>query len=218
VERKGTVKLCSTGSLEGKVTVTYTGLEAAWRRLAERDEDATERRQLLEQELQAGVPTGIELKLTNAPDWTGVETPLVAEFDVAVPGWLATAGSRALMPIGLFGGAEKHLLEHGARVHPLYFMFPYQHSDEVAIELPAGWRTSGVPKPRANDIKIAKYATDVQEAAGKLSVKRELVLNTILVEQKFYDKLRDFYQNVRAGDDDEIIVTPGAASSATSKH
>lgn len=209
VERKGTVKLTSSGSLEGKVTVTYSGLEAAWRRLAERNGDATERRQFLEQDLQAGVPVGIELKLTNAPDWTSAEPPLVAEFDIRVPGWLATAGSRALMPTGVFGGVEKHLFEYGARVHPLYFMFPYQHSDEVAIELPTGWRASAIPKPHTNDIKIAKYATDVQEAGGTLSLKRDLVLNTILVEQKFYDKMHDFYQDVRAGDDETIIVTPG---------
>src|SRR5258708_32692795 len=35
VERKAVLKLTDTGSLEGKVTVTFTGLEALWRRLDE---------------------------------------------------------------------------------------------------------------------------------------------------------------------------------------
>src|SRR5258708_33756630 len=39
--RKADLKLADTGSLEGKLTVTYSGLEALWRRIEERNEDAT---------------------------------------------------------------------------------------------------------------------------------------------------------------------------------
>ena len=72
-----------SGTLEGKVTVTYIGLEASWRRLTERNEDATDRRKFLEQDLNAGIPTGIDAKLINTPDWTGPETPLVADSSCA---------------------------------------------------------------------------------------------------------------------------------------
>ena len=136
VERKVSLKLSTSGTLEGKATVTYIGLEASWRRVNERNEDATDRRKFLEDDLEEGIPTGIDVKLINTPDWTGSETPLVAEFELRVPGWAAGAGNRSLMPMGLFGGSEKHMFEHSARVHPLYFTFPYQHTDEVAIELP----------------------------------------------------------------------------------
>ena len=136
------------GTLEGKVTVTYSGLEASWRRINERNEDATERRKFLERDVEAAVPVGIEVKLTNSPDWTGSDTPLVAEFDLRVPGWAATMGNRALLAVGLFGNAEKYSFEHSARVHPLYFTFPYKHTDELAIELPPGWQVGSVPKAR----------------------------------------------------------------------
>jgi hypothetical protein len=39
-------------------------------------------------------------------------------------------------------------------------------------------------------------------------MKRELALNTIIVQTKFYGQVHDFYQTVRAGDDDQIVVTP----------
>jgi hypothetical protein len=217
VERKVTLKLSPTGTLEGKATVTYSGLEASWRRVSERNEDATDRRKFLEQDLEAGIPTGIDVTLTNTPDWTGSETPLVAEFDLRVPGWAAAAGTRSLMPVGLFGGAEKHMFEHSARVHPLYFTFPYQHKDEVAIELPPGWQVTSVPKTRAVDIQIAAYNSSVQSAGGTLTLKRELALHTIFVQQKFYGDMRDFYQAVRAGDEDQIVITPGAPPRAANK-
>ena len=218
VERKVTMKLTPSGTLEGKVTVTYSGLEASWRRIVERHEDATERQKFLEQDLEAGVPVGIDGKLTNTPDWTGSDTPLVAEFDFRVPGWVAAAGNRSLMPVGLFGSSEKHMFEHSARVHPLYFMFPYQHTDEIAIELPPGWQVSSVPEARAADIKVATYHSSAQATGGTLRLKRELALNTILVHQKFYAQVRDFYQAVRAGDEDQIVITPGAPPRATNKH
>ena len=218
VERKASVKLTPSGTLEGRVTVTYSGLEASWRRITERNEDATDRRKYLEQDLEADIPTGIDVKLANTPDWTGSETPLVAEFELRVPGWAAAAGNRSLMPVGLFGGSEKHMFEHSARVHPLYFTFPYQHTDEVAVELPPGWQVSSVPKPRSADIKVAKYNSSAQITGGTLSMKRELVLNTILVHQKFYGQVRDFFQAVRAGDEDQIVVTPGAPPNAAAKH
>jgi hypothetical protein len=218
VERKAVVKLAPGGTLAGKVTVTYVGLEAAWRRVMERNDDATERRKYLEQDLEAGVPVGIEAKLTNTPDWTSAETPLVAEFDFTVLGWATGAGNRALLPLGLFGGAEKHSFEHSARVHPVYFTFPYRHTDDVAIELPPGWQAGSVPQARATDIKIASYNSSAQAAGGTLQMKREFVLNTIIVKAAFYDTLHDFYQAVRAGDEDQVVVAPGAAPTAAAKH
>jgi hypothetical protein len=218
VDRKMVGKLATSGTLEGKVTVTYSGLEASRRRISERNEDATERRKSLEQDLEADVPVGVDVKLTNTPDWTGSETPLVAEFDFRVPGWAAAAGNRSLMPVGLFGGSEKHTFEHSARVHPLYFMFPHQNTDEVAIELPPGWQASSVPKARTADIKVATYNSSAQITGGMLNIKRELVLNTIIIQQKYYAQVRDFYQTVRAGDEDQIVITPGAHPGAANKH
>lgn len=210
VERKVTLKLNPQGTLEGKVVVTYYGLEASWRRVTERNEDATDRKKFLEQDIDSGIPTGIDVKLTNSPDWTASEEPLVAEFDLRVPGWAAAAGSRSLMPIGLFGGSEKHMFEHAAREHPMYFSFPYQHKDEVAIELPPGWQVAAVPKPRATDLKVFSYTSAAQTTGTTLNIKREFALNSILVQQKFYPQIRDFYQSVRAGDEDQIVLTPGA--------
>lgn len=211
VERKAVLKL-ESGTLSGKVTVTYLGLEAAWRRLSERNDDETERRKFLEQDLEADVPTGLEVKLTNTPDWTDPEAPLVAEFDISVPGWARYAGNRAIVPVGLFSRAEKHMFEHATRVHPVYFRFPYRHTDNVVIELPPGWAATSLPKARTTDIKLAKYDSTAQSEGGILSMKREVALNTILVKLDAYDQIRGFYQSVRTGDEDQVIVTPPAAN------
>src|ERR1700730_727854 len=44
VERKADLKLTDQGSLEGKLTFTFSGLEALWRRIEERNEDQASRK------------------------------------------------------------------------------------------------------------------------------------------------------------------------------
>ena len=83
------------------MTVTYTGQEALWRRHEERNEDEADRKQFLENQIKADIPSGIEVELSNRPDWNSASPALVAEYDLKVPGWAAAAGQRALLPVGL---------------------------------------------------------------------------------------------------------------------
>jgi hypothetical protein len=212
VERKVALKLAPDGTLQGKVTVTHSGLEASWRRMGERNEDDKERTKFLEEELAGDVPSGVTVKLTNKPDWVGSDAPLVAEYDLEVPGWASSAGRRALLPVGLFGAGEKHTFEHFSRVHPLYFIFPYERKDDVTIELPPGWQVSSVPKPREADLKVAVYRMDSRAEANTLRLKRDLTFDAVLIEKKHYQQIRDFFQTVRAGDEDQAIVSAGAAT------
>jgi hypothetical protein len=218
VERKMTAKLSGEGTLEGKVTVTYSGLEAAWRRVNQINEDAAARRKFLENEIEWDVPVGVDVSLVNTPDWTNPEAPLVAEFALRVPGWAVPAGHRRLIPVGLFGAVEKRTFEHSARVHPLYFTFPYRHVDEATIELPAGWQVTSAPKERSADIKLVNYRSTPQAADGVLNLKRQMELKAILVQSKFYPEVRDFYQSVRAADEDQFIVTPGVPKAAAARN
>ena len=51
IKRKAELKLTQEGSLEGKLTVTYSGLEALYLRLEERNQDEAQRKKLLEDEV-----------------------------------------------------------------------------------------------------------------------------------------------------------------------
>jgi len=206
IERKAQLKFDS-GTLQGKLTVTYRGLEASWRRLRERAEDDTARRQYLESEVERAVPSGIHVTLTNAPDWTGAETPLVAEYDLEVPGWASPAGRRVLIALGLFGGGERRMLERDERIHPVYFDFPYRHLDDIAIELPPEWHLESTPQPRLLDLKGAVYKSSAQHDANLLHVTRELTVDLTIVPVKSYDSLHKFFETVRTGDEDQAVVS-----------
>ena len=212
IERKANLKLRDDGTLEGKLTIVFAGLEALYRRLDERNEDEAGRKKYLEDTVKEYVPSGIEVELTNKPDWGSSADKLVAEYDLKVPGWVSGAGRRVLLPVGFFSATEKHLFDHADRTHPVYFEFPFQKFDEVTIELPLGWQVSSLPPAKIQDAKAIKYTLKADESKGTLHVTRALDVDILLVDTKLYPTLRSFFQIVRTSDEQQIVLQPGAAA------
>jgi hypothetical protein len=207
VERKAVLKLTDDGNLEGKVTVTFTGLEALWRRLDESEEDNTARKKFLEDEVQECIPASADVKLTNQPEWSSSAPTLVAEYDVKVPGWASAAGRRQLLPVGLFSESEKHMFEHADRTFPIYFYFPYLIQDDVTVQLPQGLQVSSLPPPQDIPGEVVSYGLVADGKGGTLHWNRHLSLDILMMETKYYPALRNFFQTVRAGDEQQVVLS-----------
>jgi hypothetical protein len=215
IERKAELTISQdSGDLEGKLVVTFTGLEASHRRVDERNVDEAERKKSLEDEVQSYIPAACEVELSNKPDWGSSATPLVAEFKLKVPGWVAAAGRRALVPVGLFGGTEKHLFDHAERVHPIYFEYPFQKVDDVTISLPLGWQVTSVPAAKSPNANVVRYDLKVDNDKGTLHWSRKLDVGILLVESKYYPALRNFFQVVRTADEEQVVLQPIGSSAS----
>ena len=210
VQRKAELKLTETGELEGKVTVTFTGLEASQRRMEERLADETARKKYLEDELKGTIPVACDVELSNTPDWKNSTLSLVAEYQLKVPGWVSSAGRRALFPAGLFSGPEKHLFDHADRVQPIYFEFPFRRSDDIRVDLPLGWQVGTTPTPAKLDARAVVYSLDAQNDKGTLHVTRSLDVSVLLLGVDQYSNLRKIFQIVRTSDEEQIMLQPGS--------
>jgi Domain of Unknown Function with PDB structure (DUF3857) len=214
IHREATLKLTDTGDLEGKISVTYTGLEAMYHRLEERHEDDAARKKYLEDALKEQIPAAAEVDLTAQPDWNSSEAPLVAVFDLRIPGWVSSAGKRAVLPVGFFTAYEKQVFEHTTRVHPVYFKYPYEKIDDVTVELPSGWRVSSAPSPKTQDGKVIVYELKVENGKGTVRITRKLNSDILLLDPKYYLSLRNFFQVVRTGDEQQVLLEPAQASAS----
>ncbi len=206
------LRLTDSGNLEGKLQVTYTGLEAMYHRLDVRNADAVARKKFLEDRVKNQIPVSAEVELTNTPDWNNSETPLVAEFDLSVAGWASSAGKRVLIPAALFTAIEKHTFEHSNRVHPIYVDYPYEKAEDVTVELPQGWQVSSTPPPQARDAHVLAYSLKVEKDGSTLHMTRKLAWDFLILEPKYYPALREFFQMVRTGDDQQVVLQAVAAS------
>ncbi len=214
IVRRADLTLSETGDLEGKLTVTFTGLEAMHRRREELHEDEAERKKTLEEEAKEYIPAASEVELTNKPDWSSSTPPLVAEFKLKIPGWVSGAGRRELLPVGIFSANEKRVFEHAERVHPIYFEFPSQKEDDVTISLPLGWEASNLPPAQNQDAKAAVYMLKAENDKGTLHLSRKLNLDLLFLDQKSYPALRNFFQVVRTGDEEQIVLQPIGATAS----
>jgi hypothetical protein len=214
IERKADLKLSEDGPLEGKITITYTGLEALARRLELRESDDAARKKYLEDQLTEYIPAAIESELKGQPDWKSSSEPLVAEYQVKIPGWVAAAGKHAVLPVGLFGATEKHIFEHAHREFPIVFAFPFKKADDVTIALPAGWQVSSAPKDVDQDLKGAEFIFKSDGKSGTVHFTRVLRCDLYMVPAEQYPTLRSFFQIVRSGDEQQILLQPGAPAAA----
>ena len=210
IRRKAELKLDETGELAGKLTVTYTGLEASLRRVDERFADDAEHKKYLEDEVKEAVPVACDVELTKQPDWKSSSVPLVAEFDLKVTGWISGAGRRALFPVGLFSATEKRLFDHADRVHPIYFEFPFQRSDDITVDVPLGWQISAVPEPKTIDAKAILFDLETKNEKGTLHLTRDLKVNILMLPVENYPTLRKIFQVVRTFDEQQATLMPGA--------
>lgn len=214
IERKAELTLADTGDLEGKLTISYTGLEGMRRRRGERNEDETARKKYLEDEAREYIPAACELELTNKPEWSSSSTPLVAEYNLKIPGWVAGAGRRAMLPVGLFSAPEKHVFDHAQRTHPIYFEYPSEKVDDVMITLPLGWQVASTPAPQNVDAKAVRYTLKAEKDKGSVHWTRTLGVDLLFLDPKFYPALRDFFQVVRTGDDEQVVLQPIGTSAS----
>jgi Domain of Unknown Function with PDB structure (DUF3857)/Transglutaminase-like superfamily len=214
ISRSATLNLAENGDLEGKLSITFTGLEAMSQRLEERNEDETDRKKTLEDKAREYVPAAIEVELTNKPDWNSSSASLVAEYKLKIPGWVSGAGRRALLPVGIFSATEKNVFEHEQRVHPIYFEFPSEKTDDVSINLPLGWQVSSLPAALDKDSKVIRYVLKAENEKSTVHLRRQLTVNLLLLDSKYYPALRNFFQLVRTGDEEQVVLQPiGARAS-----
>ena len=166
-ERKSDLKFLEDGTLEGKMTVTWTGLEGMWRRIEQRNQDDASRKKFLEDDVKNSIALGSEVELTKQPVWKSSDTALTAEFTLKVPGFASSAGRKALLPASLFSANEKHLFEHSDRVHAICYQYPFKKIDDLTIELPLGWKVGTLPTPVDQDAKAVEYKLKVDGSEGR---------------------------------------------------
>ncbi len=212
VERKASLTLDESGDLEGKLTITYTGLEAIRRRNEERNEDEAGRKKFLEDSVKRAIPAACDPTLTNQPDWNNSSAPLVAEYNLKVPGWASPTGRRVLLPVGLFSAQEKHLFDHADRTHPIYMDYPFQQIDDITVTVPKGWQIGTLPPEHKQDGHIITYALTASNESGTLHLKRAMAVDFLLLDKQYYTALRTFFQGVKTSDDQQIVLQPAATS------
>lgn len=204
--RTGEFHLDPEGNLDGKLSVSYEGQEALRRRLKAIDQDEAERRKELEDEVQHLLAQGGSAKLLSAEGWTAPGAPLKAQFEIQVPGFASRAGQRLMMPVAIFHSSGQHPFASTRRANPVYFDYPSESYEEVRLELPPAMQIESLPATTRIERGPTVYESSASKQGSLVELKRMLKMTVYYVPADRYSALRQFYEQVRAGDEQQAVL------------
>jgi hypothetical protein len=209
IRRTAEMSLDGGGNLKGTIIVKFEGGEALEHRLDELTTDDAGKKKDLEDELQGWLPTGAIIKLTKVEGWEASDTPLIAGFDVDMPGYASIAGKRLLVPAYLFQARQLDAFKHVDRKYPVYFPYAFGEADRVDIDMPAGYTLENAPQQQTARLSYAGYQNLTQFDGKKLVTQRILQVNGIFFRLEQYPEVKDFFGKVQAGDEQQAVLTGG---------
>ncbi len=100
------------------------------------------------------------------------------------------------------------MFEHADRTFPIYFHFPSQIQDDVTVELPSSLQVSSLPPAQNIPGKVVSYSLIADSKGRTLHWNRHLSLDILMMQTKYYPALRNFFQTVRTGDEQQVVLLP----------
>ena len=209
IRRDAELQVDAEGNLNGKLSVVYEGQEALKWRLRAIDQDEGERRKELEEDVQHLLPQGGSAKLLSAEGWTTTEGPLKARFEIQVANFGSKAGQRLLLPVGILHLSGQYPFSSTRRTNPVYLEYPWESYETVKLVLPPGIQMESLPPASKVERGPAVYQSSAQkeEKQGNvLELKRFVKMGVYYVAAQQYPALREFYQQIRTGDEQQVVL------------
>jgi hypothetical protein len=210
VQRLAHLNLSVDGRVDGTLTVGFYGLEAMNRRQRGGKTDDEGRKKQLEDEVKRWLPAGAEVSMTKPPNWKSAEVPLAAEFKISSP-FAVSAGKRWLIATHVFQLNQKPLFPATQRANPVYLYYPSREIDQIHITLPSNTEVESLPPASTVQLDYAIYTTGHKmENTNTILSTRDIGNAGYLFPASAYKEVKDFYDKVKTGDDQQAILKASA--------
>ena len=216
IARSATFTMGDDGMFQGNLVVTFSGQEALDRRQIADLQDDVVRRKTLTDEVTSWLSAGATATLTNQPDWAGSDSPLRAEFDVRMKPVGANSGHLMLLSETFFATPVPEF-DHPLRTYPIYFDYPWEYHDDVTLTLPLLLQAGDLPAPvdRTTPFGIDKLSCENQ--GGALHFQRTITLAGIYYDVQYYGALREFLDEARHADQQQVILHAASTQGAQAR-
>lgn len=206
-KRTAALKLLDDGTLEGDVTLEYTGQIASSRRSDEIDDSAADRERAFTEDFVKRLP-GAQISAFTVANLDNAEAPYTIRFKLRAPGYGQRTGSRLfLQPAIIQRGAEARFSASTRQYH-VYFPYAWSEEDVVTIELPEGYEveTDAGPAPTGlNGGNAGAYLPKITLSPDgrRVIYSRAFALGyrgSLLFPPSDYDAVKGFFAAVDRGD------------------
>lgn len=120
----------------------------------------------------------------------------------------AVTGNKMIFAVDAFNQNSENVKRIRNRKNPFQIQRGYLDTDEIEINLPAGFSIEFLPQNYELKGKFGEYKTEIiKKENNKLTYKRSMFLNRGKYSSKEYDEYRLFMEQVSRNDNAKIILT-----------
>ena len=218
-KRTAKLRLSEDGTLEGDVTIEYSGHFAVERKNFNDGDSPAQREETLRDNVKSRMSTAelSEIKIENVNDPV---KPFIYSFHVRVPGYAQRTGKRIFLQPAFFEHGLGPMFSSTERKNKVYFHYPWSEEDEVSIELPTGYALDSADAPTPiNGGAVSEYkpSAAVTKDGKTLIYKRSFFFggsDGIMFPISSYAQLKTYFEMVHKEDDHTITLKQGAATAA----
>jgi hypothetical protein len=176
--RTGNFTLQEDGTLEGDVSISYTGQMGIAYKMDNYDESANQREEDLKADIKRRISTA-EVDNITVENVTDPATPFVYKFKIKVPNYAQRTGKRLFLQPGFFEYGEHSTFASATRKYDIYFHYPWAENDHIQIALPKGYGLDSADAPAAVE-DPNKIGSDV------ITIKTDAAQTYLIYDRKFH--------------------------------
>jgi len=153
----------ATGTLEGDVSIEYTGHLAVERKEFNDDDSPNQREETLKAVVKRRLSTAelTNIVIENATDPT---KPFIYKYHVRVPDYAQRTGKRLFLQPAFFQKGLGALFAASSRKYAIYFHYPWSEDDNVTISLPKGYVLDNPDSPTPISAgKVSRYVVTIKK-------------------------------------------------------
>ena len=216
-KRSAKLKLDENGTLEGDVTIEYTGHLAVEHKVLNEDDSPVQREENLKEMVKSRLSSA---ELTNIviEDEADANKPFVYKFHVRVPDYAQKTGKRLFFQPGFFTKGISSLFSASTRRYPIYFHYPWSEEDTITISLPKGYALDNADRPAPiNGGATSQHEINmgITNDQATLHYHRKFYFGTpdlLLFPVEKYDVLKQLFDEVNKADNHMITLKQVAAT------
>jgi hypothetical protein len=204
LERTATLELQENGAITGQIKEQANGQTAATFRTEFRRMSKPEYTGMIERWLTSGATSAKLNKMDPVDNPIDGRFTLDVEFSANQYAQLMQDRLLVFKP-AVVSRREDLELTAPTRKHPV--VLPANaYSETVQVKLPAGFKVDELPDPVKLQTPFGSYVTSYEVKNNQLVFKRQLSLQATTIAPAEYEKVRKFFESIRAADNAPVVL------------
>ena len=198
------VTINGDGSLEGKLRMSYTRLNALEYR---KNFESTSKDEYVETLINtSGFDDVKDFEVKNIKD---LNKPIMETFAFEIDDAVDVIDNEIYISPLFFLKLESSPFKLKERNYPINFVYPFSKKNMINIKIPEGYQVTSLPKPIKMSLpdKMGSFLFNISEAQGTINVITNFKINTAMIPAYMYLELKEFYNQVIIKQAEQIVLT-----------